>query len=127
MTPPTASVDARVEDCLGGLARVLLEEELSELYEQHAPALVRSATAFAGDAEAARDAVQDCFMRYFELRRGGMKMKKPKAWLARVVKNQLIDEGRKGQRQKTVNLTATQYSGCCKGSLNWSSLSIFAT
>ncbi len=48
-------------------------------------------------------------MRYFELRHSGMKVKNPKAWLARVIKNQLIDEGRRGQRQKTVSVNTPSH------------------
>ena len=78
---------------------VSLRAELQELYEEHAGALVRHATSFASDPEAARDSVQDAFIRYFELRRAGATIRHPNAWLVRVTRNQLIDRARRERRQ----------------------------
>ena len=44
------------------------------------------------------DAVQDCFLRYFEMRRGGSRVEQPKAWLVRV----LINVCRDGWRKRAV-------------------------
>ena len=96
--------------CLGRLADALtaatldsavpesLEAELKTLYEDHALALIRFATSFGGDADASRDAVQDGFIRYLELRRGGTVVIQPKAWLASVIRNRLIDKNRRDRR-----------------------------
>jgi RNA polymerase sigma-70 factor (ECF subfamily) len=94
-------------ECLGALSAAAIAAELSELYETHAGALARYAASYAGSAESAQDAVQDAFMRYFELRQRGVKLKQPKAWLTRVIKNELIDISRKERRQREASVTLT--------------------
>jgi RNA polymerase sigma-70 factor, ECF subfamily len=96
------------EERLGSLSLAggTLEAEMLELYEKHAAALARMATAFCGNSEVARDAVQDSLVRYFELRRSGAPVHHAKAWLMRVLKNHLIDLRRKGRLQQEMSTSA---------------------
>lgn len=75
-----------------------LLEELRVLYQAHAPMLVRLALTECRDRALAEDAVQEAFLRYYAERRRGLLIRTPKAWLARVILNWLVDEAR---RQKT--------------------------
>ena len=84
-----------------------LESELRALYEQHSAALVRYASSYARDPEAGRDAVQDAFIRYFQLRRTGANVGQPKAWLTTVIKNCLNDRHRRGKRLGESDAAAT--------------------
>lgn len=99
------SFDATGQDGLGALSAAALAAELSELYQELAGGLIRFAASYAGSSESAQDAVQDAFMRYFEVRQRGGKPKQPKAWLTRVVRNQLIDVSRKERRQRQASAT----------------------
>ncbi len=105
-----------LEDCLGELSRGLtldgaadraspmaLEAEFEHLHEEYASSLVRYAISYCGDPDLARDAVQDCFLRYFEMRRGGARVEQPKAWLVRVLRNQLIDRSRRERLEQEVS------------------------
>jgi RNA polymerase sigma factor (sigma-70 family) len=100
-----AEANPQPEECLGSLSLAggTLEAEILELYEKHAGALTRMATGFCGNSEAARDAVQDCFVRYFELRRSGAAVLHAKAWLRRVLRNQLIDVRRRGRLEQEMS------------------------
>ena len=80
-----------------------LEAEFDQLYEEYASSLVRYAISYCGDPDSARDAVQDCFLRYFEMRRAGSNVEHPKAWLVRVLRNQLIDRRRREQLEKEIS------------------------
>ena len=57
--------------------------------------------------EAGRDAVQDAFCRYFELRRSGASVGQPKAWLTTVIKNCLNDQHRRGKRLEESDASVT--------------------
>ena len=82
----------------GPRAEDSLEREFLSLYQDHAQALLRHATAVGGDADAAGDAVQDAFIRYLELRRAGQSVEQPKRWLMTVARNCLIDRLRRARR-----------------------------
>ena len=98
-----SEAEARQVESLGQLSLAAIAAEVSDLYQDQAAALIRYATSYAGDPESARDAVQDSFIRYLELRRAGIELKEPKAWLTRVVKNRLIDMNRRESRQDEVD------------------------
>lgn len=68
-----------------------VEQELVRLYRQHASALSRYAGSRAADLDAARDAVQEVFLRYFLERRGGREIGNPRAWMYQVLRNYLFD------------------------------------
>jgi RNA polymerase sigma-70 factor (ECF subfamily) len=70
------------------------EREVAELYAARAPELFSYALFMAHDEELARDALQECFMRYFVARCGGESIAAPRAWLYRVLHNYLLDRMR---------------------------------
>jgi RNA polymerase sigma-70 factor (ECF subfamily) len=71
-----------------------IEQEVTALYADLAPGLCRYAFALASNHEAARDAVQEAFLRYFEARTNGPEIASPAAWLFRVLRNHLLDAQR---------------------------------
>lgn len=79
---------------------------VTELMNLHAPALHRYATRFVRDADAARDVVQDVFIRLSRL--PGDKRPAPgaaKSWLYRVTHNQAVDYIRGEQRRRKLHET----------------------
>jgi RNA polymerase sigma factor (sigma-70 family) len=92
--------------------------ELNRLYEEYASSLVRYAISYCGDPDLARDAVQDCFLRYFEMRRAGSNVEQPKAWLVRVLRNHLIDRRRREQLEKETSAGAARELRALQASLN---------
>lgn len=67
-----------------------LEREISQIYREHATGLLRYARTIAKDAEEARDAVQESFLRYCMERRYGRNIESPRAWLFQVLRNHLL-------------------------------------
>lgn len=67
-----------------------LEREISQVYREHASGLLRYARTVAKDAEEARDAVQEAFLRYCMERRYGRLIESPRAWLFQVLRNHLL-------------------------------------
>lgn len=67
-----------------------LEHEVSEIYREHAAGLLRYARMVARDGDEARDAVQECFLRYCLERRCGRTIDTPRAWLFQVLRNHLL-------------------------------------
>jgi RNA polymerase sigma-70 factor (ECF subfamily) len=70
-----------------------LDREVVDLYRQHGSELLRWALSLAPDADAARDAVQETFLRYFVERRYGRSIEKPRSWLYVVTRNYLSRHG----------------------------------
>jgi len=79
---------------------------VTELMNTYAPSLHRYAARFVRDADAARDVVQDVFIR---LSRLGPEQRPAaaaaKAWLYRVTHNQAVDHIRREQRRKKLHQT----------------------
>jgi RNA polymerase sigma-70 factor (ECF subfamily) len=67
-----------------------LDREVSQVYREHAAGLLRYARTVARDADEARDAVQECFLRYCMERRYGRVIETPRAWLFQVLRNHLL-------------------------------------
>ena len=65
--------------------------EVAQAYEEYATGLLRYALATIRNREAAQDAVQEVFLRYFVSRSQGQMIQAPKAWLYRVLRNYLLD------------------------------------
>jgi len=78
-----------------------LEQEVADLYANEAAGLVRYAAPLAADRDAARDAVQEAFFRYFLCRSAGQVIASAKAWLFRVVRNYLLDQKKAASRNNT--------------------------
>ena len=66
------------------------QHEVADLYRQHAAGLLRYAGALTRNAEVAREAVQESFLRYFAERRYGRKIDNPRTWLYIVMRNYLL-------------------------------------
>jgi RNA polymerase sigma factor (sigma-70 family) len=80
---PPARQELRPEDDL--------ELEVAQVYEIYATSLLRYALVTIRNREAAQDAVQEVFLRYFVSRSQGLLIRTPKAWLFRVLRNYLLD------------------------------------
>lgn len=65
--------------------------EVIHLYENHAASLFRLAMAVSRDQDVAKDAVQEAFVKYCIARNAGQEIREDRAWLARVVQNQIVD------------------------------------
>jgi len=68
-----------------------LELEVGRVHCQYCAELVSYAALIVRSQDAARDAVQEAFLRYFVERRYGREIEYPQAWLYRVVRNYLLD------------------------------------
>lgn len=66
-----------------------LQQEVADLYRQHAGELLRFAESLTRQGGAAHDAVQETFLRYFVERRYGRRIEKPRTWLYTVMRNYL--------------------------------------
>ena len=76
------------------------------LYRENAAGLFRYGIVLAKNREAAQDAVQEAFLRYFMARSGGQPVERPKAWLFQVVRNFLLDALKASSARKEVGLEA---------------------
>ncbi|MGE5644404.1 MAG: RNA polymerase sigma factor [Acidobacteriota bacterium] len=77
-----------------------IRQEVQQLYEKDAAGMLRYALALAGDAEAARDAVQEAFLRLFIMRSAGQEIRSPRAWVYRVLHNHVLDQKKAGSRNE---------------------------
>ena len=68
-----------------------MELEVALAYEEFATGLLRYALVTIRNREAAQDAVQEVFLRYFVSRSRGQIIQTRKAWLYRVLRNYLLD------------------------------------
>jgi RNA polymerase sigma factor (sigma-70 family) len=68
-----------------------LEFEVAQVYEEYAAGLLRYALMTIRNREAAQDAVQEVYLRFFVSRSQGHIIQTPKAWLFRVLRNYLLD------------------------------------
>jgi len=78
-----------------------VEAEVVRLYQENADGLFRYAYLLVRNREAAQDAVQEIFLRYFSGRMAGSVVERPKAWLFQVLRNHLLD-GLKAAGARTV-------------------------
>jgi RNA polymerase sigma-70 factor (ECF subfamily) len=79
---PAAETRANGED---------IERELAFVYQAEAPRLYRYALALTRHHEAAQDAVQEIFLRYYVACSEGQHFQNPRAWLFRVLRNHVYD------------------------------------
>lgn len=68
-----------------------LNTEVAALYGEYASELIRYAVSMLRSPEAAGDAVQETFLRYFVERSYGRLVDNPRAWLYRVLRNHILD------------------------------------
>jgi RNA polymerase sigma-70 factor (ECF subfamily) len=62
--------------------------------------MLRYAARVVRNHEAAQDAVQEAFLRFFIARTAGQQIRQPKAWLFRVLHNHVLDQERAGSRNE---------------------------
>jgi len=86
-----------------------LEGEVGELYQVHAPSLLRYAGSFSHHSQGASDAVQEVFLRYFVERRYGRTIGNPRAWLYRVLRNYLLDSWKTAESKYEVAVEGVEY------------------
>lgn len=77
-------------------------QQVQSAFHLHADTLYRFAMAECRDAELARDAVQESFLRLFRHLSGGKRVRHLRPWLVRVVLNVLRDEARRSLREAQV-------------------------
>jgi len=81
-----------------------IAEEVARLYSANAAGLLRYGLGVARAKEAAQDALQEAFMRYFTARAAGQRIRRPKAWLYRVLRNQLLDQRKASEGRSEIGL-----------------------
>lgn len=74
-----------------------IEAEVMELCRRHMAPLFRYAASLTKQKSIIHKAMQDAFLRYFFTRIGGGRVENPRAWLARVLRNDIIDRCRKSR------------------------------
>jgi RNA polymerase sigma factor (sigma-70 family) len=84
----------------GGPLAAGIEQEIRDLYAQEAAGLLRHAAGVAGNRETAQDAVQEAFLRFFIARTAGQDIRSPRAWLFRVLRNEVLDRKKAGSRNE---------------------------
>ncbi len=77
-----------------------IEQEIVDLYEREAGALLRYAGALADNQETAYDALQEAFFRFFLCRSAGQQIRSAKGWLFRVAHNYVLDQKKAGSRNE---------------------------
>lgn len=69
-----------------------IEAEVAHLYNKHARELLRYAFVYLKNREAAEDAVQESFLKYYVCIISGQNIESPRAWLFRVLRNHALDQ-----------------------------------
>ncbi len=68
-----------------------LETEVVQLYRDCCACLYRFGLTLTPDRGLVQDAIQECFLRYFLVRKEGQCVENPRAWLFRVLRNHVLD------------------------------------
>ncbi len=104
-------------------AAVETQDQLSAVHARLEPSLLRYALRLTGNAEQARDAVQDAFARLIESQRGDSLARRADveidwpaltAWLFTVCRNRVIDAKRRERRMTAISLS-TAHGGRSNG------------
>ncbi len=85
-----------------------LELEIAQVYSEHAAGLLRFAVVTIRNHEAAQDAVQEAFLRYFISRSHGQRIQTPRAWLFRVLRNYILDSMRSSSVKREIGMEQVQ-------------------
>jgi RNA polymerase sigma-70 factor (ECF subfamily) len=85
-----------------------LELEVAQAYNEHASGLLRYAVVTTRNREAAQDAVQEAFLRYFIARSEGQRIQTPRAWLYRVLRNYILDALRSSAVKREIGMEQLQ-------------------
>lgn len=81
-----------------------IEREVVRLYNELSEGLFRYAFVLVANREAAQDALQEVFLRYFVARNTNCVIERPRAWLFQVLRNHLLDELRASAKRKEVDI-----------------------
>ena len=81
-----------------------IEREVVRLYGEFAEGMFRYAFVLLANREAAQDALQEAFLRYFMARSGNRSIERPRAWLFRELRNYLLDQLKASSQRKEVDL-----------------------
>jgi RNA polymerase sigma factor (sigma-70 family) len=81
-----------------------LELEVAQVYTEYATGLLRYAVVTMRNREAAQDAVQEAFLRYFIARSHGQRIQAPRAWLYRVLRNYILDALRSCSAKREIGM-----------------------
>jgi RNA polymerase sigma-70 factor (ECF subfamily) len=85
-----------------------LELEIAQVYAEFATGLLRYAVITIRNHEAAQDAVQEAFLRYFIARSQGQRILTPRAWLFRVLRNYILDSLRSSSVKREIAMEDVQ-------------------
>jgi RNA polymerase sigma-70 factor, ECF subfamily len=78
-----------------GIDRAQIEAEVMELCSQHMATLSRYAASLTRQQTIIHNAMQETFLRYFFTRVGGGRVENPRAWLARVLRDGIMERCRR--------------------------------
>lgn len=81
-----------------------IERDVVRLYGEYSEGMFRYAFLLLANREAAQDALQEAFLRYFVARSGNRSIERPRAWLFRVLRNYLLDQLKALSLRKEVDL-----------------------
>jgi RNA polymerase sigma factor (sigma-70 family) len=87
------------------------DDDLTELYKRHAPALHRRCLSIVGNRDEARDLVQEAFARYLSVRDSWRERASPFAVLYRIATNAAIDRLRRRRTAAEGALAAPAHDG----------------
>jgi RNA polymerase sigma-70 factor (ECF subfamily) len=85
-----------------------LELEVAQVYGEYATGLLRYAVVTIRNHEAAQDAVQEAFLRYFISRSQGQRIQTPRAWLYRVLRNYILDSLKSSSVKREIGMEQVQ-------------------
>jgi RNA polymerase sigma-70 factor (ECF subfamily) len=85
-----------------------LELEIAQVYGELASGLLRYAIVTIRNHEAAQDAVQEAFLRYFISRSQGQRIQNARAWLFRVLRNYILDSLRSSSTKREIGIDQVQ-------------------
>lgn len=94
MPEQTATSDQELVKMLSG-SRQASSAAFSELYDRHAPRIYAYCRRILSNEEAARDAFQEAFMRFYETARKGQTIEHAPAFLLRIARNLCLNDIRK--------------------------------
>jgi RNA polymerase sigma-70 factor (ECF subfamily) len=85
-----------------------LEQQVIELYLEHAAGLCRYAASLLNDNRQAEDLAQETFLRFIAQKSLGCNIQNPRAWMYRVLRNLALDRLREVRRSNEVAIEQVQ-------------------
>jgi RNA polymerase sigma-70 factor (ECF subfamily) len=97
---PAAVESGTMDELSGSPPPAGIEQEVVEVYEREAGALLRYSRSLADTPETAHDALQEAFFRFFVCRSAGQEIRSPRSWLFRVARNYVLDQKKAAGRNQ---------------------------